>query len=75
MKHNGKKVSPMEYVGSKMANAMSHFAHVLPPAEAKQARQLQEQWDRISTMGFRLNNPIVMAELDKQLEEELSSTH
>ena len=72
MKHNGRKVSPMEFVGTKMANVLHAYASRLGPAESKEAMKLVGQWDRITNLGFQLNNPITLANMEKELEEELA---
>jgi hypothetical protein len=61
-------VTRADFIGAKMANFLFTMAHTntLDEYTRKEARLLCEQWDLIAV--FRLNNPIVKAELEKALQ-------
>ena len=58
-------VTRADFVGTKMANLLFSLKSnpVLPQSTRDEAKKLQEQWDSVCV--FRLNNPIVAAELEK----------
>lgn len=60
-------VTRADFVGTKMANFLYSMAQntALPMHERAEATKLCEQWD--SVCPVRLNNPIVVAELEKSM--------
>lgn len=60
-------ITRADFVGTKMANFLFSMAQnkALPEHERALALKLQEQWD--SVCPVRLNNPIVMAELEQAM--------
>ena len=60
-------ITRADFVGTKMANFLFSMAHnkALPEYDRAEARKLQEQWDAVCPV--RLNNPIVLAELEKAM--------
>lgn len=57
-----------QYVGAKMANFLYNLKsnQALSKEDRERAALLQNQWDTLAT--FRLDNPIVGAELEKALQ-------
>jgi hypothetical protein len=60
-------VTRADFVGTKMANLLLAVAQsaYTPEYVRQEATKLQEQWDSIC--AFRLNNPIVLVELEAKL--------
>ena len=60
-------ITRADFVGTKMANFLFSMAQnkALPMHERAEAEKLQKQWDAVCPV--RLNNPIVMAELEKAM--------
>ena len=60
-------ITRADFVGTKMANFLFSMAHckALPEHDRAEAKKLYEQWD--SVCPVRLNNPIVLAELEKAM--------
>jgi len=56
-----------DFIGAKMANFLWQLRYnkTLTDAEREEAKKLCEQWDSVCL--FRLNNPIIKAELEKSL--------
>lgn len=65
-KKRRRSITAREFVGTKMANFLHSLkqSQFLPHEMKAEAEKLQEQWD--SVCSFRLNNPIVIAELEAQ---------
>jgi len=61
------QVSRLDFIGTQMANFLHglKYENGLPEFKRKQAIILQERWD--SVCSFRLNNPIVASDLEKEL--------
>jgi hypothetical protein len=61
------QVSRMDFVGTKMANVLELMSRqpYIPEWYRRDAEKLYKQWDAVCS--FRLNNPIVTAELEKEL--------
>jgi hypothetical protein len=60
-------VTRADFIGAKMANFLYSMAQnsALPQHERAEAKKLYEQWDSVCL--FRLNNPIVIAELEQAM--------
>jgi hypothetical protein len=68
LKRNAKpNVSPAEFAGTQMANFLELLSKqsYIPEWYRRDAKKLYERWDSICS--FRLNNPIVASELEKEL--------
>lgn len=63
-----KRPTRAQYVGAKMANFLYNLKsnQALSKEDRERAALLQNQWDVLAT--FRLDNPIVGAELEKALQ-------
>ena len=60
-------ITRRDFIGVKMANFLYALKYnkALPEETRKQAQELQEQWDSVCPFAYRLNNPIVMSELER----------
>ncbi len=65
-----KKPTKAEFVGAMMSNLLWEIAQskYAPPEIKEQATLFQQRWDSVST--FRLNNPITLANLEKEFFPE-----
>jgi hypothetical protein len=61
-------LTKMEFVGAQMSNFLYNLTHNSGVSEDDRARakKLCDRWDSISNSGYRINNPIVVAELEEQ---------
>jgi hypothetical protein len=58
-------VTRADFIGAKMANFLFNLKYntALSESDREYAKKLQEQWDSVAV--FRVDNPIVSAELEK----------
>jgi hypothetical protein len=66
-KETRRPVTRADFIGAKMANFLFSIEHnnALDEHTRKEAKNLYEQWDSVCL--FRLNNPIIKAELEQAL--------